>query len=49
MKKFVIYTGKLVIHHRQKNLGNFRVRYGMSLFSIRKMLNGGLRSERNWK
>ena len=40
---------KLVIHHKQTMLGNFGVRYGIILFSIREMLNGLKRSKRNWK
>ena len=45
----VVKAGKLVIHHRQTMLRHFGVRYEINLFSIRKMLSGWLRSERNWK
>ena len=47
MKKLVVNAEKLVIHHRQTMLENFGVRYGINLFSIRKMLNGWLSSKRN--
>ena len=45
----VVNAGKLVIHHMQTMLRHFGVRYEINFFSIRKMLSGWLRSERNWK